>query len=213
MTRASIERRADELLDLVNLRDRAGERVEGFSRGMKQRLHLAKALLHDPPVLVLDEPTIGLDPAAAVDLRRAVANLVPRQTVLLTTHDMNEADQLCREIAIINHGNIVAQGTPTELKARVAGERRVVVSTQQALNGAAAGMLDQLQRLTGVRAVQHDLSPAGGSEFTILCGDTARTLDASLAAIRGCGASVDGVRVVEPTLEDAFLAIAGGRLS
>jgi ABC-2 type transport system ATP-binding protein len=70
MTRESIARRADEMLDLVNLPDRAGERVEGFSRGMKQRLHLAKALLHDPPILILDEPTIGLDPAAAVDLRR-----------------------------------------------------------------------------------------------------------------------------------------------
>src|SRR4029079_14968464 len=86
--------------------------------------HLAKALLHDPPVLVLDEPTIGLDPAAAVDLRRAVANLVPRQTGLLTTHDMHEADELCREIAIIDHGKIVAQGSPTALKATVAAERR-----------------------------------------------------------------------------------------
>src|SRR5437868_2050831 len=83
MTRESIARRADEMLDLVNLRDRAGERVEGLSRGMKQRLHLAKALLHDPPILILDEPTMGLDPAAAVDLRRAIVDLVPHHTVLL----------------------------------------------------------------------------------------------------------------------------------
>ncbi|RIK43426.1 MAG: multidrug ABC transporter ATP-binding protein [Chloroflexi bacterium] len=213
MTRASIERRADELLELVNLRERASERVEGFSRGMKQRLHLAKALLHDPPILVLDEPTIGLDPAAAVDLRRAVANLVPRQTVLLTTHDMHEADQLCKEIAIINHGRIVAQGSPSDLKARVAGERRVIVSTRQPLNGSAPAMLDHLGQLGGVRAVQHDLSAGGGSELTILCADTAQALDASLAAIRSAGATVAGVRVVEPTLEDAFLAIAGDRLA
>jgi ABC-2 type transport system ATP-binding protein len=213
MTRESIGRRVDELLEVVNLRDRDGDRVEGFSRGMKQRLHLAKALLHDPPVLVLDEPTIGLDPAAAVDLRRAVANLVPRQTVLLTTHDMHEADELCREIAIIDHGKIVAQGSPTALKATVAAERRVIVSTHQPLNGSAAGMVDRLQRLGCVRAVQHDLSAAGGSEFTILCSDTTRALDESLDAIRGAGAAVDQVRVVEPTLEDAFLAIAGGRLS
>lgn len=125
----------DEVLELVNLRDRADERTEHYSRGMKQRLHLAKAILHDPPILFLDEPSIGLDPAAAVDLRRAVAALVPDHTVLLTTHDMHEADQLCREIAIVDHGRIVAQGTPAELKAHVADERRVIVATEQALNG------------------------------------------------------------------------------
>jgi ABC-2 type transport system ATP-binding protein len=105
-------RRAEEVLELVGLRERAGERVEGYSRGMKQRTHLAKALLHDPPVLFLDEPTIGLDPAAALDLRQAIAALVPNHTVLLTTHDMAQADTLCREIAIVDKGLIVAQGAP-----------------------------------------------------------------------------------------------------
>ncbi len=213
MTRASIERRADQLLELVNLRERSDDRVEGFSRGMKQRLHLAKALLHNPPVLVLDEPTIGLDPAAAVDLRRAIGNLVPQHTILLTTHDMNEADQLCREIAIINHGRIVAQGSPAELKERVADERRVIVSTDQPLNGRSEAIVDDLRHLSGVRAVEHELSVRGGSQLTILCADTASALDASLAAIRGSGIGVDQVRVVEPTLEDAFLAIAGGKLA
>ena len=209
MTRESIARRTEELLDLVSLRDRAGERVEGYSRGMKQRLHLAKALLHDPPILILDEPTIGLDPAAAVDLRRAVANLVPEHTVLLTTHDMYEADQLCREIAIVDRGLIVAHGTPDELKARVAGERRVIVATHQPLNGHFATLDEQLSRLPGVRGVDHELTAAGGTELTILCADTAATLDETLALLRGHGASIGGVRVVEPTLEDAFLAIAG----
>jgi ABC-2 type transport system ATP-binding protein len=209
MTARSIKERAGELLDIVGLRERADERVEAFSRGMKQRLHLAKALLHDPPILILDEPTIGLDPAAAVDLRRAVAALVPEHTVLLTTHDMHEADQLCREIAIVDHGLIVAQGTPQELKARVASERRIVVATHRALNGAFAGMREQLTRLTSVRGVSHAITDAGGSELTILCTDTATTLDETLVALRGCGVSVSGVQVVEPTLEDAFLAIAG----
>ncbi|HET8629376.1 MAG TPA: ABC transporter ATP-binding protein [Thermomicrobiales bacterium] len=213
MTPASIARRADELLDLVNLRDRAGERVEGYSRGMKQRLHLAKALLHDPPILILDEPTIGLDPAAAVDLRRAVAALVPAHTVLLTTHDMWEADQLCREIAIVDHGRIVAQGSPEELKARVAGERRVVVSTPRPLNGRAAGIGDELARLAGVRGVSQDVNATGGADLTIRCADTAVALDEALAVLRRHGAPVDGVRVLEPTLEDAFLAIAGRAMS
>jgi ABC-2 type transport system ATP-binding protein len=212
MPKADLERRSHELLETVNLSDRAGQRVEGFSRGMKQRLHLAKALLHDPPILFLDEPTIGLDPAAAVDLRRAVAALVPDHTVLLTTHDMYEADQLCREIAIVDHGRIVAQGTPTELKARVADGRRVVVATRQPLNGLALDITSRLRLVPTVRAVDQVLTESGGSELTIFCNDTAQALDDALAIVRGYGVSVDGVRVLEPTLEDAFLAIAGGRL-
>jgi ABC-2 type transport system ATP-binding protein len=212
MTAPSIARRAEEMLELVNLCDRADERVEGYSRGMKQRLHLAKALLHDPPILVLDEPTIGLDPAAAVDLRRAIAALVPRHTVLLTTHDMYEADQLCREIAIIDRGTIVAQGTPSELKARVAAERRVSVATPQALNGRAAEIEAHLARLAGVRGVSQAAGDGGGTEWTLLCADTAATLDQALAVLRRYVAAVSGVKVVEPTLEDAFLAIAGRRL-
>jgi ABC-2 type transport system ATP-binding protein len=201
------------MLELVNLRERGGDRVEGFSRGMKQRMHLAKALLHNPPILILDEPTIGLDPAAAVDLRRAIGALVPEHTVLLTTHDMHEADQLCREIAIVNRGLIVAQGTPAELKERVRGERRVVVTTPRGLNGRSDEFTENLRALAGVRAVQHADCASGGAEFTILCADTARTLDETLALLRGFGAAVEGVRVIEPTLEDAFLALAGGRLA
>jgi ABC-2 type transport system ATP-binding protein len=211
MRRTSLERRADELLELVNLRDRAAQRVEGFSRGMKQRLHLAKALLHDPPILVLDEPTIGLDPAAAVDLRRAVANLVPEHTVLLTTHDMWEADQLCAEIAIVDRGLIVAQGTPDELKGLVEHGRRVVVTMSHPLNGKLNEVESRLATLPGVRHV-HGAVTVDGSELTILCADTARTLDATLEVVRGYGASLSGVKVLEPTLEDAFLAIAGGTL-
>jgi ABC-2 type transport system ATP-binding protein len=212
MRQVSIRRRADELLELVNLRERAGERVEGFSRGMKQRLHLAKALLHDPPILVLDEPTIGLDPAAAVDLRRAIANLVPDHTVLLTTHDMWEADQLSAEIAIVDRGRIVAQGTPDELKALVEEGRRVVVTANRSLNGRLADVEMRISRLAGVRAVHEALTPAGASELTIMCADTARTLDDTLGIVRHCGASISAVKVLEPTLEDAFLAITGGTL-
>src|SRR5205807_1309259 len=97
-----------------------------------------------------DEPTIGLDPVAAVHLRRVIAALVPDHTVLLTTHDMNEADQLCREIAIVDRGLIVAQGTPDELKARVGGARRVVVTTRDPLNGRSADVEAGLRDLSTV---------------------------------------------------------------
>src|SRR5512132_4175458 len=113
--------RIEELLELVGLKGREHERTEGYSRGMKQRLHVARGLLHDPPVMFLDEPTIGLDPVGARELRATITQLVDAgKTVLLTTHYMFEADSLCDRIAVINQGKIVAEGTPTQLKSRVA---------------------------------------------------------------------------------------------
>lgn len=212
MSSNSIMRRTDEVLSLVGLLDRANERVEGYSRGMKQRLHLAKALLHNPPILILDEPTIGLDPAAAVDLRVAIAALVPERTVLLTTHDMHEADRLCREIAIIDHGEIVAQGTPAELKERVEGERRVIITTREELDSRNTLIEERLAQLPGTRGVRQEIYTTGGTEFTVLCEETASTLDRTLALLREQGASVSSVRVIEPTLEDVFLSIAGRSL-
>src|ERR687886_3133382 len=102
------KKRIPELLELVGLRGRERERVEGYSRGMKQRLHIARGLLHDPPVVVLDEPTIGLDPVGARELRSTIGDLAQGgKTVLLTTHYMYEADALCDRIAVISQGEIV----------------------------------------------------------------------------------------------------------
>src|SRR5213595_1270797 len=115
------KRRIAELLDLVGLSGREREKVEGYSRGMRQRLHIARGLLHDPPVLFLDEPTIGVDPVGARELRDTIAALTQvGKTVLLTTHYMFEADELCDRIAVIAEGKIVAEGTPRDLKAGVA---------------------------------------------------------------------------------------------
>src|SRR3954451_23534445 len=109
--------RIAELLDLVGLTGREKERVEGYSRGMRQRLHIARGLLHDPPVVFLDEPTIGVDPVGARDLRKMISGLVQSgKTVLLTTHYMFEADTLCDRIAVIAKGQVVGAGTPRELK-------------------------------------------------------------------------------------------------
>jgi ABC-2 type transport system ATP-binding protein len=119
-------RRIDAALESVKLMDRAEDYVERYSTGMRQRLALARALLPDPPLLILDEPTVGLDPQAARDLRERVRE-VRRQgrTVLLTTHYMEEADQLCDRVAIIDHGRVVALDTPAALKREFAGPKRV----------------------------------------------------------------------------------------
>src|SRR5947207_11875681 len=113
--------RIGELLELVGLAGREHERAEGYSRGMKQRLHVARGLLHDPEVIFLDGPTIGLAPVGAREVGAAIRSLTEAgKTVLLTTHYMFEADALCDRIAVISHGKIVAQGTPTDLKRGVA---------------------------------------------------------------------------------------------
>ena len=118
--------RIDRALGSVDLLDRADDYVERYSTGMRQRLALARALLPDPPLLILDEPTVGLDPQAARDLRDRVRELQRAgRTILLTTHYMEEADQLCDRVAIIDHGRIVALDTPAALKREFAGPQRV----------------------------------------------------------------------------------------
>src|ERR1700730_732064 len=120
------KRRIPELLEVLGLAGRERDRVEGYSRGMKQRLHLARGLLNDPDVLFLDEPTIGLDPVGARDLRVLVRGLADRgKTIFLTTHYMFEADAICDRVAVIKKGRIVAEGTPRSIK-QLVGEIGVV---------------------------------------------------------------------------------------
>jgi ABC-2 type transport system ATP-binding protein len=206
MDTAAIERRTAVLLDRVQLTDRADERVESYSRGMKQRLHIAKTLLHEPAVVILDEPTIGLDPAAAIEVRRLIADLVPDHTVLLTTHDLAEADALCEDLAIIDRGLIVARGTPAELKARAAVDRQVRILPGRPPDGEVGAAL---RRLPTVTHVSVDSAPEPGGSLTLRCTDTSTTLDEALALLRAAGTSVRAIEVREPSLEDAFLAATG----
>src|SRR5205085_2110740 len=144
------KQRIPELLELVGLTGRERERVEGYSRGMRQRLHIARGLLHDPPVIVLDEPTIGLDPVGARDLRATIAELARAgKTVLLTTHYMFEADGLCNRIAVINRGEIVATGTPRDLKSLVADRTVVEIEAY----GASEEAIERLRAAPGVTSV------------------------------------------------------------
>src|SRR5438034_519722 len=136
--------------ELLGLAGREREKVEGYSRGMRQRLHIARGLLHDPEVVFLDEPTIGVDPVGARELRATIAGLTDAgKTVLLTTHYMFEADALCDRIAVIDKGQIVAEGTPEDLKATVA--ERTIVEIEA--YGASADAIEALRRVPGVTAV------------------------------------------------------------
>src|SRR5215218_537738 len=138
--------RIDEVLELVGLKGREKERVEGYSRGMRQRLHIARGILHDPEVVFLDEPTIGVDPVGARELRATISDLIAAgKTVLLTTHYMFEADALCDRIAVIAKGEIVAEGTPQELKNRVSEGQVLEVEVY----GVPGDTVERVRGLTG----------------------------------------------------------------
>ncbi len=204
--RVEVGSRADAMLDLVGLLDRGQDRVEGFSRGMKQRLHLAKALIHDPPVLFLDEPTIGLDPAAAVRVREIIAGLAPKHTILLTTHYLQEADALCDSIGIIDHGRIIVEDTPAGIKRRVGGDRRHLINVRGHLNGWTSQLLGNLP---GISAVE--LRPGEHvTTITLVASDRGTPVDGALRALHQEGVLVDSVQSSDLTLEDAFLALTGG---
>jgi len=194
-------RRIAELLELVGLAGRERERVEGYSRGMRQRLHVARGLLHDPEVLFLDEPTLGLDPVGARELRRTIAGLTAAgKTILLTTHYMFEADALCDRIAVLSHGEIVAEGTPSALKARVAEGRVVEIE----VFGVAEERLDALRRLEGVKSVA--VEEREQAQVLLVQADMGVEVTPLVLAHLD-GASVGRVSYREPTLEDAYVAL------
>jgi ABC-2 type transport system ATP-binding protein len=196
--------RIDEVLELVGLKGREHERVEGYSRGMRQRLHIARGILHDPEVVFLDEPTIGVDPVGARDLRSTIGDLVAAgKTVLLTTHYMFEADALCHRIAVIAKGTIVGEGTPAELKAGVA-EGRV---TEIEVFGVDAPTVDRLRALDGVTAVA--VEEREQRQVLVVQSAADRELTAPLLASLD-GTEVGRVSSREPTLEDAYVALVGG---
>ncbi len=195
------KQRIPYLLELVGLQDRANEKVEGYSRGMKQRLHIARTLLNDPEVMFLDEPSIGLDPVAARDIRQVVRDLRDqKKTILLTTHYMFEADELCRRIAVINHGEIVALDTPANLK-RVVQDLSVVELEVKAFTPHA---LEQLKQLPFVDAVTVD-EREQTSLVTIQTPRGSEAVPELLAQLNG--ATIQKVSVREPTLEDAYVRL------
>jgi ABC-2 type transport system ATP-binding protein len=193
--------RIAELVELVGLTGREKERVEGYSRGMRQRLHIARGLLHDPAVLFLDEPTIGVDPVGARDLRHTIASLAKAgKTILATTHYMFEADALCDRIAIIARGKIVAQGTPGDLKASVAD--RTVVEIEAF--GASEDAIERVRAAPGVESV----SVEEREHAQLLLVQSPKGLELTQELLRRLdGAQIGRVSVREPTLEDAYVAL------
>ena len=204
--------RVDELIDAVGLGEQREQRVSTLSTGQRQKMNFARGLLNDPWIFFLDEPTLGLDVAAARSVRKLVLAwkaAVPGRTVLLTTHYMAEADELCDRIAIVDHGRILALGTPDELKRRVQRESVFRLELDRLDGGVGA-----LRRLPGVVSAALAGGDQGGEgdrqtvEVNLALVDDG-ALGGVVAALGGLGAHIRALRKSEPSLEDVFVELVG----
>ena len=191
--------RAYETLERVNLSDRAEGYIGNFSKGMRQRVGLAQALIHRPEVLILDEPTIGLDPAQVVEMRSVIREIGKDRTVLLSTHILPEAQQICDRVLIINKGIIVAEDTPENLQSRLVGSQRVVLRVR----GDSDGLTARIAKIKGVRDVEGKSD--GSFEFEFAAGQDVRPQVAK-AVIQG-GYDLLEMRPIGMSLEEIFLEL------
>jgi oleandomycin transport system ATP-binding protein len=202
LSRAAARARSREMLAQFDLTDAAGRAVKTYSGGMRRRLDLAASLLGDPEVLFLDEPTTGLDPRARIDVWDTIKGIVADgASVLLTTQYLDEADELADQIAVVDHGQVVASGTPAELKTQIGGQSLVVRALDRAMTGRVA---QAVQEITGsVADVRHDtgLVTAPASDPAMLAAVMRRLDDETITAAEL------GLRL--PSLDEVFLTLTG----
>ncbi|HUI49396.1 MAG TPA: ABC transporter ATP-binding protein [Acidimicrobiia bacterium] len=199
-----LKERTDEVLALVELSDRADERVESFSGGMQRRLNIGAALLHRPSLLVLDEPTAGVDPQS----RHAILTSIEQfgasgMAILYTTHYMEEADRICNRVGIMDRGHLIAQGSRRELVAFVAEHDRVELTA----TGDREAFRDACLGIDGISAATLD-----GESLHLLAENGRKLLPAVLEAADRVGVAINSVEVVEPDLEAVFLHLTGTAL-
>ena len=193
------EDRAYETLEQVNLKDRANSYIGNFSKGMRQRVGLAQALIHRPEVLILDEPTIGLDPAQVVEIRNVIKEIGKDRTVLLSTHILTEAQNLCDRVLIINKGKIVAEDTPENLQSRLVGSQRVVLRVR----GDSDGLDATIKKVKGTARIE--TKDEETVEFEFSSGQDVRPQVAK--AVIQAGYELIEMRPVGMSLEEIFLEL------
>ncbi len=203
LTRREIDRRLDDLAQLIDIGDALGRPIGTYSGGMKRRLDVAAALVHDPDVLFLDEPTTGLDPVSRARMWDEVRRLNREldMTIFLTTQYLEEADELADRVGIINDGRLVAEGSPATLKRAVGND--VIVAR---VEGSAAQARGGVEHLDGVHGVE-----ARGDELLITADDGAATIGAVAVALNSV-ATVRHLTLRTPTLDDVFLELTGNRI-
>jgi len=198
--------RIDELLEIVGLADRANTKTSDLSTGLRQKMNIVRGFITDPEVIFLDEPTLGLDVSASRDIRRFIRQWMtdrPGRTVLLTTHYMAEADELCDRVAIINAGRVLACDTPEVLKKRLQRDAIFKLEVSPLRNGASG----VFQTLPGVRKFVHN--PQDGKSELDLILEADDALSGVVAALTSHNAHILNLQKREPTLEDVFVELVG----
>ena len=203
-TMADAERNARELLARLGLEGREGAKVDQLSGGQQQRLMIARALIHEPEVLFLDEPTVGLDPQARHDLWAILRDLHAQgRTIVMTTHYMEEADQLCERVAIIDRGKLLAVDTPSALKARAPGGTLVELT----LDGDASEAAVRAQATAGLLRVE-----AFGNDLRAYSDRGGEIIPSLIRAAEQCGRTVHKIHLPTPSLESFFISLTGSKL-
>jgi ABC-2 type transport system ATP-binding protein len=194
--------RMDAVLGIAGLRDRAGDRAGRYSGGMKRRLNLAAALLHDPQILLLDEPTVGVDPQSRNSIFEAIEALrAEGKTILYTTHYMEEVERLCHRAVIMDHGHIIADDTVAGLKARGFSGRRVVLETDASLTDS---ITEGISGIAGIQSVS-----VSGQRLEVETSDFMDAAPALLQHLRAQGIGVSHMETESASLEHAFLSLTG----
>ena len=202
---AALQQRADAVLAQVGLADRAHDRPQHFSGGMKRRLHIACALVHDPDLLLLDEPTAGVDPQSRLAIFELLEALRKAGKALVyTTHHMEEVERLADQLVIIDHGRVVAQGSLADLRAQVPDHSRLDLALPRPAD---AGLLAALRQLPGVRRAE-----PSAEGCSLVLDDLALATQAALALLHARGVPVDHLASQRATLEDVFIRLTGSAL-
>jgi ABC-2 type transport system ATP-binding protein len=203
---ADATRRIDEALDVVSLSERAGDKVSEYSGGMQRRLNIAAGMLHEPSLLILDEPTVGIDPQSRNQILEAIGQLgTSGMSVLYTTHYMEEAERLCRRLAIIDRGKVLAMGTQRELVDLVGEHDHVKI----AVGGSAADASNKLEQVPGVLSAGPD---DANEQVACVVDRASEQLPAMLSCLRDANIAIQGVQVQEPSLDAVFLHVTGTAL-
>jgi ABC-2 type transport system ATP-binding protein len=191
--------RVDEVLDMVDMLDRADSLITSLSKGMRQRVGLAQALVHSPDVLILDEPTIGLDPRQVREVRELIRSLGGDRTVLLSTHILSEVSQLCSRILIINHGEIVAEDSPESLAGRLEGAMHFFVRVGNASPDEVAAVLGELEHVVDVYATDQGVEVTASQENDVRPAVASTIVNHSWDLLE--------LRSLQMSLEDIFLEL------
>lgn len=201
MPRGESRERIPDLLESMDLSDAADRRVKGYSGGMKRRLELAVAMVHTPKILFLDEPTLGLDPQGRAGFWKYIQRLRREQqvTIFMTTHYLDEVENLCERVAIIDHGRIIATGTNEQLKERIGGDE-----VELRVPSHSADLADKLAAVEGIGGVRRD-----GDVYTVRTFQGETRVPALVKVCDRAGVAVEGIRVLRPSLERVFLELTG----